>query len=160
MNQELRTIISEYLTSHKLMTIATTEANRPWVANVYYLSDGLDVYFMSEHTTEHVQHIEINPAVAIAVNDASRSLQSPKIGLQASGVASRMTDEQTIRAALAKWNQKFMPLGSPETPADKFVATDRTTSLFKVQLHKVKFYNTELWPEDKLLLWSKLETGI
>ena len=45
--ERLRKTILDYLAAHNAMTIASCDKNVPWAAAVFYASEELDLYFIS-----------------------------------------------------------------------------------------------------------------
>jgi len=83
----LKQQISDYLSTQRLMSVATF-GDYPWIANVYFVhDDDLSLYFVSKRTREHCIAIEKNPQVAVAIADSHQPLRPPQLGIQLSGMA-------------------------------------------------------------------------
>lgn len=94
MNQdELRKTISDYIKSHRLCTIALSRDNKPSAHTVYYVSDGLDIFFESDPVTDKVKTIEVNPRVALTIDDESSDWRKIK-GIQLQGRAEIIPQER------------------------------------------------------------------
>ncbi|MBI4009752.1 MAG: pyridoxamine 5'-phosphate oxidase family protein [Candidatus Aenigmarchaeota archaeon] len=66
--KDLREIVRAYLTETKLMQIATSKDNKPWIATIWYVHDeDLNLYFISRKATRHSIEIKENPNVAGAI---------------------------------------------------------------------------------------------
>lgn len=63
--QQIETIIRDYIPQIIHMSLATVSDNRPWVCEVHFsYDDDLNLYFMSSVNTRHGQEIANNPNVA------------------------------------------------------------------------------------------------
>lgn len=90
-------LIKEYLEQHRVMQLATSDDNRPWVCNVHYFSDeSFNIYWISTPERRHSQEIEKNPNVAITIKVHEDTDDDPfVIGLSAEGTASQLTIDET-----------------------------------------------------------------
>lgn len=147
---EDKKILSEYMSKHRLMSVATY-GDHPWVASVYYVSDeNLDLYFFSSPESEHSIHIEKNPNVACAIADSTQMPADVKLGLQIFGEAS-------VENAIPKLKWMFKMYGKlyPSTREKhnykNFETKVLKSKLYKVEPKKIKFFNQELYkPPAKL----------
>jgi len=57
-----------FLRGHNTMSLATSRDNRPYAAALFYASDGLILYFLSNPRSEHSLNISLNPGVAATIN--------------------------------------------------------------------------------------------
>lgn len=122
------------------MSIATFDEN-PWVATVYYVfDDDLNLYFLSDKETEHVQALMNNPRVACAIFDSSTKLSEVKKGLQVHGTAKQVTGLKTIKIALKMWNAL-----DPKEP--DLSIEDVKKSFFQVTPKRIKYFNKELFQD-------------
>jgi uncharacterized protein YhbP (UPF0306 family) len=65
-----RTWVEELLKRNRYLVLATANGDQAWVAPVeYVLGPDLTFCFFSPANTRHVQHLEANPSVAVAVFD-------------------------------------------------------------------------------------------
>lgn len=63
--QQIETIIRDYIPQIIHMSLATVADNKPWVCEVHFsYDDDLNLYFMSSVNTRHGQEIAKNPNVA------------------------------------------------------------------------------------------------
>ena len=67
MGSDLRSRVLALLAEHHVMTLATSGADGPWAAAVFYAHDDLRLYFLSAPTTRHARHIDANPRVAATI---------------------------------------------------------------------------------------------
>ena len=74
---ELKKHILRYLENNRLMALATSKNDIPWVATVFFAYDqDLNIYFISRPETRKTQHLQVNPNVSVVVNH-----HQPKSGL-------------------------------------------------------------------------------
>src|SRR3954468_9262601 len=84
MQDELKPRIISYMEGHNTMTLATSNGDRPWAATVFYASTGLKVYFFSAPESRHCQNLEVNPSVAVTIQEDYRDWRKIK-GIQLEG---------------------------------------------------------------------------
>lgn len=111
MNEEdIKSRISDYLTRHRKMTLATvTLDGRPIAHTVEYASDGATVYFGTLRSTRKAQNIMKNGYVSYTVDedyDDWRQIQ----GVQIEGRASILTEQKDIKQAMDLLIRKFPAL--------------------------------------------------
>jgi uncharacterized protein YhbP (UPF0306 family) len=109
------------------MTLATESGGVPFACSLFYASDGLDLYFVSETKTRHAQNIAINARVSATISEDHRDWRTIQ-GIQLCGTCEMLGPIQTVRA-LALYAEKF-----------PFVAS------LSAAMAKVKFYKiTPQW---------------
>lgn len=84
--------IVQYLENHRTLHLGTVSAEgQPMVATVSHVNDGTTVYFMADSRTRKVANIAHEPRVAYSVTEEYGDWLQIR-GVQAQGVASRVTD--------------------------------------------------------------------
>ena len=147
---ELKTQISEYMQTQKLMSMATFADNEPWIANVYFVSDDdLNIYFLSKKWREHCKAIVINPKVSVAIADSHQNIYNPQKGLQITGTAEEVNVFDKLEWMFKMWNkliagEKGEKLSDPKKFLDAGVS-----GVYRIKPSKIKFFNTEAWPKDQ-----------
>lgn len=150
---ELREAIYTYLQSQHLMALAT-HSESTWIANVYFLVDqDLNIYFMSSPHTEHRQDISKNSQVAIAVSDSSKKPNEAKSGLQLTGNAEVVEDAIELGKVILSWNQRFSVIGGNPITLEN-ITNLAHSRLYRIKPTRIKYYNTDLWPEEKFKVWE------
>lgn len=97
----LRKLIKEYLKEAKLMQLATSVDNQPWVCSVWFASDeDLNIYWISAETRRHSKEVMENQKVAGAIVLPQSPEDSPR-GLQLQGIAEILTDQNDIEKAVS-----------------------------------------------------------
>jgi len=78
MNKKL--LLDEYFKENKLMQLATVEDGRPWLCNLYFVTDeNNNIYWLSTRTRRHSKEILSNPAAAITIVHDSENKQALQI---------------------------------------------------------------------------------
>lgn len=106
-NQKTAKLLPELLKEGRLMQIATTSGDQPWICTVYYVADTQhNLYWLSFPTRRHSQEIANNRHIAIAI---AIKHDKPVIGIQAEGSATAVTDPNEVKEVMqnyvAKYNQ-------------------------------------------------------
>lgn len=98
--KDLKELVSTYLEEAKLMQVATSKDNKPWVATVWYASDeDLNLYFISRKARRHSLEIKENPAVAGAIVKPHLEGSGEKVaGLQLEGEAELCFGDTLVEA--------------------------------------------------------------
>lgn len=144
-------LVRNFLQDKRQMTLATY-GEHPWVATLYFAFDeDLSLYFLSDPSTMHCQHIEQNNQVAVAVADSPQPPSAKKKSLQMYGTATLITDEHEIARALDIWKRGL------DVSDEKYTYEGMQQGLIKgrmyeIQPKKCKYMNQELWPEGGELL--------
>lgn len=91
--KDARALIEQYLGEAKLMSIATSKGNRPWVASVWYVHDkDWNLYFISRKSTRHSIELKGNSHVAGTITKPHTIGSGEKVrGLQFEGTARACT---------------------------------------------------------------------
>ena len=88
---EIKNHLLDYLKNNRMMMLSTASETGPWAATVFYVIDDLfNIYFMSAENTKHVQDIEKNEKVAVAIAHTDQQFYSQKVGVQILGVAKKL----------------------------------------------------------------------
>lgn len=95
---ELRATASAYLCDHNVVTLATCGQDGPWASAVFYVSDGLSLYFLSTPKTRHCRNLEADPRAAATVQEDYSKWTEIK-GIQMAGEVSRLDSLESARAA-------------------------------------------------------------
>jgi|SRR3989338_8352824 len=143
MNSNLHKL-HEYLKSQNLVSIATKNG-KLWVSVVYYVvDDKLNLYFLSEPTTEHCQNILKNAEVACSIFNSNQKVIDKKVGVQLHGKASKVNNIEKIKWMLALWNKVnpgFEAIISLKNMQKKIIKG----RIFKIEPKTIKFFNEVLY---------------
>lgn len=142
MNKADKQKLAEYLQSKHLMFLASSLSS-PWVAPVYYAADdNLDLFFISEPGTKHCRNIIKSKKVSCGISDSTQKVYEQKIGIQLTGVASQVVDENEVRYALALWHRSNPGLEK----ILNFENLDKINSkVYIVHPRLIKFFNEKLY---------------
>ncbi|HEY7678466.1 MAG TPA: pyridoxamine 5'-phosphate oxidase family protein [Candidatus Methylomirabilis sp.] len=88
--EALRVEVLAYLRERYSLTLATDGPGGPWAAGLYFASDGLTLYFLSDPASRHCQDIAANPRVAAAIHEDYRDWREIR-GIQLEGTADPVT---------------------------------------------------------------------
>lgn len=95
----------DYLGTHHVLTLAVTDRDGPWAAALFYASDGLRCYFLSDPRTRHARAVAANPRVAATIQDQPEDWTAIR-GIQLEGTVRRLSG--AARApALARYVARF-----------------------------------------------------
>ncbi|PIV10007.1 hypothetical protein COS31_03685 [Candidatus Roizmanbacteria bacterium CG02_land_8_20_14_3_00_36_15] len=134
--------VLEFLTCHKLMTLATY-GDHPWIASVFYSFDNdLNLYFISSPATIHGQQMKKNNQVAVAIADSHQKPSDVKRGLQIFGYVERVSEAYKIRYALRHW-KNFLNLKRPEISLENMKKGLYKGRVYKLTPKKIKLFDQE-----------------
>lgn len=106
---ELRKLVEDYLKEAKLMQLATSFGNQPWVCSVWFASDeDLDIYWISSENRRHSKEVMKNQKVAAAIVLPQTPQDVPR-GLQFQGIAELLENEDDVDKAVALFSGRIFP---------------------------------------------------
>ena len=93
---DLRKLIEEYLEKAKMLQVATSKKDQPWVCTVYFAFDEkLNIYWISKPSRRHSEEIKNNEKVAGVI--VLPHTPGDKVrGIQLQGVAKELTKKDAI----------------------------------------------------------------
>lgn len=142
--------VIEFLGTRKLMALATSDEDMPWICNVYYVIDeDLNFYFKSSLETIHIQQILKNNKVAVTVTDSNQKPTDRKVAVQLNGFCTRVTQVDKINWFLNKWSDT----PSKYDPTD--LASGNISGVFKIIPNKLKYFDTELIQDNNHFVFIK-----
>jgi len=105
----LRKLIEDYLKEAKLMQLATSVGNQPWVCSVWFAADAdLNVYYFSAITRRHSEEVVKNNKVAGAIV-LPQSPKDPPRGLYFQGAAEILNNQEDIDGAISVYADRIFP---------------------------------------------------
>ncbi len=108
---ELRELIADYLKEAKLMQLATSVDDQPWVCSVWFAADpDLNLYWFSSNNRRHSAEVLKNPRVAGAIVLPHTPEDSPR-GLQFQGTASLIEDPAGVEHAMSFYADRIFSPG-------------------------------------------------
>jgi len=136
--------IREYIESHNVCTIAVADGNNPSAHTVYYVSDGLRVYFESSPSSDKIRILKSNPKICLTVDEDYHDWHKIK-GVQLFGRA-KIVEGRNALSLEGLFRKKFPQLselgGIPENHVFVEVTPDKIYFLdFEKQLgHKTAYF--------------------
>ena len=122
---EVKAGAKEMLAEISTLSLATCSENAPWAATVFFTSDSdFNIYFVSDHRTQHGRDIAENARVAATVNPDCKTWDAIK-GLQIRGEIS-VVDGLERAKAVTLYVKKFPHVGqlvqAPEGADEETIA--------------------------------------
>lgn len=103
---EARARARQFCDTVSTLTLATCTADSPWAATVFFAADSqFNLYFVSDHRTQHGRDMAANPQVAAAINPDCDNWHAVA-GLQVQGTVSIVEGIERAKA-LALYFKKF-----------------------------------------------------
>lgn len=100
MSKDIEKLVKNYLKEAKLMQLATSIHNQPWICSVWFAADGnLNIYWISSTTRRHSDEVIKNPKVAGAIVLPHTPEDAPR-GIQLQGKAKILTSKKEIAKAI------------------------------------------------------------
>jgi uncharacterized protein len=102
----LRDRILGYLERHTTLNLATEGPDGLWAAAVWYVHDGLDLYFTSVAATRHARNMLATGRIAGTINDDSSDWMTMQ-GIQLDGTVTAVDSVDERRRIAAAYLAKF-----------------------------------------------------
>ena len=145
--EDLRETFKRVLEMGYLMSLATTDEEGVWVADVVYVYDSdLNIYWRSLESTRHSRAIIWNPKVAAAITANQRG--EPDLGIQLEGTAKKLEGGHTAKV---EQMYKAKKTKKGEYPS-KTVKEMTGIAWYCLKPKKVDMINEELWEFEKKTL--------
>lgn len=138
-NKELA---NEILEQGYLMSLGTSDDSGPWVSDVIFVYEGLDLFWLSEIKTRHSQAIQKSGKAAATITLSSKGGE-PNIGLQIEGAAEKVEGER-YDLTVKHWTKRKKPVPTQE---EKIV--DDEECWWKLTPTKIEIINEPLWGFEK-----------
>lgn len=98
MDDAQKAIILNILANHNIMTLATVRPDGfPQATTVYYINEGLTLYFATHPASQKAGNIKLNNKVSVAIAAETKNANKLK-ALSLSGQATRILDAEQTRA--------------------------------------------------------------
>ena len=142
---ELRKLIKEYLEENRMMQLATSVNNQPWVCNVWYVVDeDLNIYWFSSITRRHSQELEKNNKVAGAMVIPQTPQDKPR-GLQFQGTAHMLTDEKDVEKVISLFDGRIF---DRETIKDLMAHKEKPHRFYKIEPTQFVLFDAINFPDN------------
>lgn len=142
---DLKKLIKEYLQEAKMMQLATSVDDQPWVCNVWFATDEeMNIYWFSSLTRRHSDEVIKNPKVAAAIV-LPQTPEDPPRGLQVEGTAEVLTREEDISKARSVYEERIFP----KDTIDKFIAhTEKPHRFYRITPRKFVLFDVVNFPNN------------
>lgn len=143
---ELEKLVAGYLSSAKMMQLATINGGEPWICTVYFVADeSRNIYWISKPERRHSKEILQNSKVAVAI-PVKFVPGEDVVGLQITGVAQEVSDAAEIQKALRLYADKF---SRGEEFYSEFVAGKNPHKLYRVKPTSIVLFDEENFDEPR-----------
>lgn len=103
----LKSLIKDYLSTAKLMQLATSIDNQPWVCSIWFATDeNLNIYYFSSITRRHSKEVMENNKVAGAIV-LPQTPNDPPRGLQFQGIVEQLNKQVDIDKAISVYEGRI-----------------------------------------------------
>lgn len=143
---DLKKLIRKYLQSKRVMHLATSVKNKPWVCNLHYYTDeDLNFYWISTLERRHSKEITNNQHVAVTIKvHEDTPDEQYVIGLSAEGKAELMTEKDAKKIADHYKNK----LAKPQTLIDDIFAGRNPHKFYRLKPKKIVLFDNKTFPDN------------
>jgi uncharacterized protein YhbP (UPF0306 family) len=143
---DLKNLIKQYLTEARVMQLASSIHDHPWVCNVhFYADDDLNLYWMSTEARRHSQEIAQNAHVAMTIKvHEDTPDEKYVIGLSAEGTAEVLTDAE-IKEVGPKYSTK---LDKDPNLVNDILSGKNPHKFYRFKVTKFVLFDTKNFPKD------------
>ena len=138
--------VYQFMKREHLMSLATNY-KRPWIVSLYYIvEEDLTLYFISDKSSSHVQHIVHNSMVSCAIAASTQKTMDNREGVQLIGKAKRLMDPIQTLKVKALWKSRF-----PKFTKFKLDEKHLPTSMlhaYAVIPKEIRYTNQKLYPKE------------
>lgn len=116
MDKEIKEKISEYLSTHIFLRLATvSQEGKPMAHTLAYVASGLTLYFFTNKNSRKSANMMNNPFISYVVDENNGNISQVK-GVQIDGKASLVTDEEELNKVIELQVKKY-PFMSKSKPS-------------------------------------------
>jgi general stress protein 26 len=128
MNEEILKKITDYLVNHQHLNLGTaTPEGIPMVHTLAYVSDGVNIYFVTNKKSRKAQNILKNSNVAYTVDDDNYESWTIITGIQAMAKAELLEDKAELSRIQGLLIKKFPQMANlPPNPDMAFFKVEPT----------------------------------
>jgi uncharacterized protein len=144
----LRDRILGYLERHTTLNLATEGPQGLWAAAVWYVHDGIDLYFTSVAATRHAQNMLATRRIAGTINDDSSDWMTMQ-GVQLDGTVTPVDSIADRRRVVAAYLAKFpgaVGLWNGETDPDAIARDPGIHGFYRIAPQHVFFMDNTVAP--------------
>lgn len=142
---DLRQLIKDHLKEAKLMQLATSIDNQPWVCSVWFAADDdLNIYWFSSITRRHSDEVLKNNKVAGAIV-LPQSPTDPPRGLQFQGIAHVLERKEDIDKAISVYEGRIF---SKEKIAEFMTHEQRPHKFYRIKVTQFVLFDAVNFPDN------------
>lgn len=119
--------LEAYFKQARLMQIATSREDQPWICTVYFVFHEGKFYWLSWPERRHSQELAANSKIAVAI---ALKADLPVMGVQIEGEAQLVTDRSLVRSVMERYITKYDGAGSDFY--ERFVRGENHHALYRV----------------------------
>jgi len=127
----------EYLQAHYVMTIATVGEEGPAAAATFYVSRGLDLYFLSAPYSRHCRNMTSDPRAAVTIHEDCAEWSDIK-GVQMTAVGRELKGAE-LAAAQHLYATKFPDVSNSEVDSGAIARALSRVSWYELAAVHVRF---------------------
>ena len=141
----LRKFVEEDLNEAKLMQLATSSDDQPWVCSVWVAADeDLNIYWFSSTTRRHSKELLKNKKVAAAIV-LPQTPEDPPRGLQLQGVAEQLTSKKDIAKAILLFVGRIF---AKKQIAEFMTSKEKPHRFYKIKPSQIVLFDTVNFPDE------------
>ena len=139
----LKQELSKYLHEGKIMQVASSYDNKPWVVSVFYVvDDEYNFYWLSLPDRRHSQEIKDNNNAAITI---AIKQDLPVIGIYAEGRVTVAKDQNEVKKVAEEYVRKH---GAAKTFYDRFLKGINQHWVYKLSPRSITLFDEHNNPRD------------
>ena len=145
---EIRELIREYLQDSKLMHLATSVNDRPWLCQVWFAYDeGLNLYFISKDSRRHSKEILAQSRVAGGmVNHSLKGFGQKVRGLSFEGWAEELSGKKEIGAAFRIYSKRW-PKAKDHYRLEELSSGESHSRIFRILPERYVLFDEVNFPQ-------------
>jgi hypothetical protein len=133
----LAALADDYLARQHVMTLATSGADGPWAAAVFYAHAGPALYFLSAPSSRHCRNLALDPRCAATVQQDTGDWAQVK-GVQLEGRVAQLEGADEA-AARQLYGQKFPLVGALGGAPAAIVAALAKVRWYRLQAERIYY---------------------
>ena len=147
-NLSPRDLITTYLAEAKIIQLATSKADQPWICSLHYGADeDGSMYWISKPTTRHSEDIASNSKVAVTI---AVKAARPLIGIQAEGTAAVIEDPEALSSAMEVY---IKAQGTDRAFAEQIIAGTNEHKLYKFSPSRFSLFDEVTYSHQRPQEW-------
>jgi nitroimidazol reductase NimA-like FMN-containing flavoprotein (pyridoxamine 5'-phosphate oxidase superfamily) len=155
--EEAAESVAEILSATDLCSIATVSPDsKPHIATAFFAFDqNFNLYIATSPETDHGQHLEEDPSIAVSIYSSEQSQTGDKRGLQIFGEVERLEiGTEECREAHSVYVERFESW--KEFAAEPSDLKDLDSCIYRIEPDRIKVFDEESFGKET---WINLETG-